>query len=323
VVQVGLIERTTDNAARWLWPLSVANLLSNIAIILTGGAVRLTGSGLGCPTWPRCTAESYVPRGELGIHGAIEFGNRMLTFALVAVAIACWLATLGHRRRTKDRRAHRLATAIALGVPAQAIIGGFSVLTDLNPWVVSLHLMVSLAMVALCVVLLAEVRPSRFPGWRDRPTEATRITRRLVIATYAVLWIALYLGTVVTGSGPHAGDADSPRNNLDSAAVSHLHAATVYTLMALTIGLWWVARQANDRVLMRSALMLLAVEATQAAIGIAQVNLGLPELLVALHLLGAALAVTAATHVVLNAGFFRHPGKSMFPPEVRASEGQA
>ena len=139
------MQRLVTLAKPWLWQLSVANLIANIAIILTGGAVRLTGSGLGCPTWPRCTNDSYVARGELGIHGVIEFGNRMLTFALVAVAVACWLAALGHRRQTGRRRAHRLSTVIALGVPAQAIIGGISVLTELNPWVVSLHLMVSLA----------------------------------------------------------------------------------------------------------------------------------------------------------------------------------
>lgn len=300
---MGLIEQTTTRFTPWLWPLSLANLVANVGIILTGGAVRLTGSGLGCPTWPRCTPESYVPHGELGIHGAIEFGNRMLTFVVVAVAIACWLAAWGNRRETGETRAFRLATVIALGVPAQAIIGGISVLTDLNPWVVSLHLMVSLAMVALCVVLLAHVRPELFPGWRERASLSAGLGR-LVITTYAVLWVALYLGTVVTGSGPHAGDEDSPRNDLNPAIASHVHAASVYTLLALTVALWWLATRVNERAVAQSAAALLAVEVAQAAVGIAQVNLGLPELLVALHLLGAALAVTAATRLVLNAGYF-------------------
>ena len=108
--------------SRHLWPLAVANLLANIGIVVTGGAVRLTGSGLGCPTWPRCTDESYLPHGELGVHGAIEFGNRMLTYVLVAIAVACWLAARG--RLAEHPRAVRLTTIIALGIPAQALLGG-------------------------------------------------------------------------------------------------------------------------------------------------------------------------------------------------------
>ncbi len=296
--------RATSTAARWLWPLSVTNLVANIAIILTGGAVRLTGSGLGCPTWPRCTNDSYVPRGELGIHGAIEFGNRMLTFALVAVAIACWVAAVGHRRERDEGRPFFLATVIALGVPAQAIIGGVSVLTDLNPWVVSLHLMVSLTMVALCVVLLAEVRPALFPGWQSTPSAARFSLQRWVAAAYALLWLAVYLGTVVTGSGPHAGDAKAPRNGWDPALVSHVHAASVYTLVALTIVIITIARRGASPVVVQSAVGLLGIEFVQAVIGIAQVNWGLPEWLVALHLLGAALAVTFATRLMLNTGHF-------------------
>lgn len=314
---MGLIEQTTTRATSWLWPLSLANLVANVAIIVTGGAVRLTGSGLGCPTWPRCTPDSYVPRSELGIHGAIEFGNRMLTFALVAVAIACWVAALGHRRETGEQRPYVLATVIALGVPAQAIIGGISVLTDLNPWVVSLHLMVSLAMVALCVWLLAEVRPALFPGRCDPSASTPVLLRRMVLVMYSVLWVALYLGTVVTGSGPHAGDANSPRNNLDPVTTSHVHAASVYSLVALTIALWWLARRLDDGAVQRSTSLLLAVQVAQAAIGIAQVNLGLPEALVALHLVGAALAVAAATSVVLNAGLVSGPVDS--PPRSALS----
>ena len=129
--------------------------------------MRLTGSGLGCPTWPRCTDQSFVPHGALGIHGAIEFGNRMLTFVLAAVAIA----TL--RRRLALRPARRSAgwpSLLALGVPAQAVIGGITVLTDLNPWVVSFHLLVSLAMVGLAVVLLRRLDEGDRPA---RPTGAT------------------------------------------------------------------------------------------------------------------------------------------------------
>lgn len=283
-----------ERTARWLVALSVTNLVANVAIVLTGGAVRLTGSGLGCPTWPRCTDDSYVPHPELGIHGAIEFGNRMLTFVLVAVVVSCWVAALGHRAVSGAGRPLRLSTVVALGVPAQAVIGGISVLTDLNPWVVALHLLVSLAMVALCVALLAEVKPVWFPRSADGAL------RRLVLATYVVVWLVLYLGTVVTGSGPHAGDAAARRNGLDSAAASHIHAAAVYALVGVTLLLVALAHRRRDPVLMKSAGLLLLVELAQGVVGIAQVQTGLPELLVGLHLLGAALTIAAATRLLIS-----------------------
>lgn len=283
-----------ERTARWLVALSVTNLVANVAIVLTGGAVRLTGSGLGCPTWPRCTDDSYVPHPELGIHGAIEFGNRMLTFVLVAVVVSCWVAALGHRAVSGAGRPLRLSTVVALGVPAQAVIGGISVLTDLNPWVVALHLLVSLAMVALCVALLAEVKPVWFPRSADGAL------RRLVLATYVVVWLVLYLGTVVTGSGPHAGDAAARRNGLDSAAASHVHAAAVYALVGVTLLLVALAHRRRDPVLMKSAGLLLLVELAQGVVGIAQVQTGLPELLVGLHLLGAALTIAAATRLLIS-----------------------
>jgi heme a synthase len=180
--------------------LSWANLVANIGIVLTGGAVRLTGSGLGCPTWPRCTDDSYVVHDELGLHGAIEFGNRMLTFVLVVVAIACWVAALVPVVRDwagADRRPLVLATVIALGIPAQAVIGGITVHTDLNPWVVALHLLASLAIISACVLLL-----DRLVG--QPRSWALPWTRRAALATFAVGWVVLYLGTVVTGSGPQA-----------------------------------------------------------------------------------------------------------------------
>ena len=138
-----------DRLARYLWPLAVANLLANIGIVVTGAAVRLTGSGLGCPTWPRCSDESYVAHGELGLHGVIEFGNRTLTFLLAAIALLCFLAALGARHR----RATRLAFAIGLGIPLQAVIGGITVLTDLNPWIVAGHFLLSMAIIMICIAL--------------------------------------------------------------------------------------------------------------------------------------------------------------------------
>ncbi len=290
---------------RALWPLAVANLVANIGIVVTGGAVRLTGSGLGCPTWPRCTDESFVPHGELGVHGVIEFGNRMLTFALAAIAIACWVAALSALRRSagRDRRPFWLSTVIALGVPAQAVIGGITVLTDLNPWIVSFHLLVSMAMIGVCVLLLDTLRgPIREP--------APRPARWLAWLTFAVGWSVLYVGTVVTGSGPHAGDLDSPRNGLDPLQISQVHADLVFLFVGLTVGLVVAA----PRLARRAAVGLLALQLTQGLIGFVQYATDLPIVLVGIHLLGAALISAAMTWALLatrpRAAFGNSPSMS-------------
>jgi len=288
---------------RWLQRLAWANLVANIGIVVTGGAVRLTGSGLGCPTWPTCTDDSLVPHQALGINGAIEFGNRMLTFVLTAVAIACFVVALrsGHRLVT------RLSAGIALGIPAQALIGGVTVLTDLNPWIVSFHLLVSMAMIGLCVWLLAVVRGAAV--WS--PTAAVEAeslrfgtkppdqAARLAWLVFATGWLVLYLGTVVTGSGPHSGDEQSRRTGLDPQVMSHVHASAVYLLVALSIGLLAVAHRAGRRDLEQAAAALLLVEVAQGAVGFTQYFLDLPALLVALHLLGAALTSACLTWAVL------------------------
>lgn len=277
-----------DRLSRHLWPLAVANLVANIGIVVTGAAVRLTGSGLGCPTWPRCTDASYVAHGELGIHGVIEFGNRMLTFALTAVAILCFLAALGARRR----RPTRLALVIGLGIPLQAVIGGITVLTDLNPWIVAGHFLLSMAIIMVCVALLDELRS---PG-RDAAPPLPRI---LAWTTLAAGWVVLYLGTVVTGAGPHAGDTDSPRNGLTPATVSHLHAYAVYVLVALTVALLVVALRGGHRWLARVTGLVLLIEVLQGVLGWVQYWLDLPVGLVALHMLGAALLAAGLARIGL------------------------
>ncbi len=274
----------------WLERLAWTNLVANVGIVLTGGAVRLTGSGLGCPTWPNCTEESLVPHRALGINGAIEFGNRMLTFVLTAVAIACFVVAL----RSGHRLAKRLSFAVLLGIPAQALIGGITVLTDLNPWIVAFHLLVSMAMIGLCVWLVETVRDG--PGVKPPSS-----TRRLSWLIFAVGWLVLYLGTVVTGSGPHSGDAQSRRTGLDAQVVSHVHASAVYVLVALTIGLVAVTFRTGRSPLRQAAVALLLVEVAQGFVGFLQYYLGVPSGLVAVHLLGAALTSATLTLVVLRA----------------------
>ena len=190
---------------RWLRPAAWASLVANTVLVVTGGAVRLTGSGLGCPTWPRCTDAAYALHGEYTVHAAIEFGNRLLTFVLVAVAVTTFVIAW----RTGRRHVRVLAAVLALAIPAQAVIGGISVLTDLNPWVVSFHLLVSMAMIGVSARLLQVAD-------REAPPVSHGPLTWLAWATFASAWLVLYVGTVVTGSGPHAGDEDSPRTDRKS-----------------------------------------------------------------------------------------------------------
>ncbi len=299
---MGVIERTRPVAQqlrapsrRLLRRLAVASLVSNVVIVVTGGAVRLTASGLGCPTWPRCTDTSFVVHDAMGAHGFIEFGNRMLTFVLAAVAIATWVAAMRYRPRRRSLR--QLATVLALGVPAQAVLGGFTVLTDLNPYVVSLHLLLSLGMIAAAVVLVRRVDEDDRPSQPTMPVPAVRLAQ----ATYAAVWVVLYVGTVVTGSGPHAGDADAPRNGLRPAAISQVHADLVFLLVGLTVGtlVAFLVTRAPDRAV-RAVTWLLGIELAQGLIGFVQYFTDLPIVLVGAHVLGAALVTAAATWMLLG-----------------------
>lgn len=270
--------------------LAWASIVGNVGIVVTGGAVRLTGSGLGCPTWPRCTEESFVPHAEMGIHGVIEFGNRLLTFVLVAIAVATLLAVWRSRRPG----IRWIAVVLALGIPAQAVVGGITVLTDLNPWLVAVHLLLSMAMISLAVLLRWRVdRPATPPGGA-RPLTA------LAWCLYLVSWVTLYLGTVVTGSGPHAGDANSPRNGLDPAAMTQLHADAVFLYLGLAVGLLLAVRAVGgSRGALRACWVLLGALLAQGLVGFVQYATDLPELLVGLHLLGAAVLAGLATWVLL------------------------
>ena len=282
-VNLGVRSPTQMSVQRWAW----AAIAANTIIVLTGGLVRLTGSGLGCPTWPKCTDDSFVPRGELGVHGVIEFGNRMLTYVLVAVVVATFIAVRRWVGSTVETR--RLALIITIGVPLQAVIGGISVLTNLNPWVVSLHLLLSMVLVAVSMLLVVRVRDSN-------ALVVPRAHAQLVLVTYVTLWVVVYLGTVVTGSGPHAGDAESPRNGLDPQLMSQVHAASVYLLIALTVACCVVLRGTHPG---RLAVLVLGVELAQGAIGFIQYFTDLPIALVAAHLVGAAVLVAAGTRLLL------------------------
>ncbi|AUZ34726.1 heme A synthase [Arthrobacter sp. PGP41] len=286
------LPRTVDTSVRRL---AVASLIGQTLLVVTGGAVRLTSSGLGCPTWPRCTDNSLVNTPEMGIHGFIEFGNRLLTFALAAVA-ALMLVYLWNLRKER-RDLFLLALGLLASIPAQAVIGGITVLTNLNPWVVGLHFLVSMALVVFATLLVnrAYGRTGRFLAVRHPALPGALRPVTAAVALFSAL--AVMLGVVVTGAGPHAGDADAPRNGLDWDLFSHIHAIPAYMITAGTLVALAVVLMRRIRGPFRTAVLaLLGVTVLQAVIGFTQYYNGIPVLLVAAHMLGAALLMGAATN---------------------------
>lgn len=266
---------------------AVANLVANSAIILTGGVVRVTGSGLGCSEWPRCTPDSYVALPATGIHGAIEFGNRLLTFALIIIAIGAILAAW----RTRENGAHvprvrTLSGLVMFGIVLQAVIGGITVWVQLSPYMVMIHLLLSVALVSICTWIVHVV-------WRRRVHVVDSTSVLLTRVAYVLTWAVVYLGTLVTGSGPHAGDLSAPRTGLDLEMIAKAHAWAVWALVALTIYL-------VVRLRIRSAYALLAVLVLQGIVGYVQYFTGLPRGLIILHLLGVCLVTIAASDLTLS-----------------------
>jgi len=281
-------------SSRTVRRLALASVVANSAIVVTGGAVRLTSSGLGCPTWPRCTDASYTPTAEYAVHGVIEFGNRLLTFALLAVVLATTVAVWRQRPRRPGMR--RLAVLILLGIPAQAVLGGITVLTGLNPWTVAGHFLVSSVLIALAVVLHQRSREGDLPPTPVVARPLQHLGTLLLIVVAAVL----VAGTVVTGSGPHSGDVQAGRTGLDPETISQVHADLVFLLVGLTVAFWLALKASGaPQRAVRAMGLLLVVELGQGVLGFVQYFTGLPVVLVALHLVGACLTTVAAVHAVL------------------------
>ena len=279
---------------RWL---ALASVAVNVGIVVTGGAVRLTNSGLGCPTWPRCNGSDLVPNHKLGINGAIEFTNRTLTF-VVGLTLALTLFVAWRQRRQVG-----LAGLALAGVPAQAVLGGIVVLTDLNPWLVALHFLLSASIIAVTFLL----------WWRvsDQPSVVVPVPARWFVAGLGtVAALVLVAGTVVTGAGPHAGDLKHGRVHridLPIAGLAQLHADLVMVLIGLTVGVVALGYALRLAPLRRAGLILLGVELAQGVIGYAQYFLNVPPLLVGLHMLGACLVWLAALRVFLTVTTERTP----------------
>jgi heme a synthase len=288
----------------WVRAMAWASMLANALLIVTGGAVRLTGSGLGCPTWPRCTDASWTNTPQMGIHGYIEFGNRSLTFLLVAISVLTFLSVW--RLRERHPSFTRIALALGLGIILQAVVGGVTVRTGLNPWVVGIHFVISAVLIALAAVLVDRTRRASLEhlavaeraGQLDGPDRA--LARGLVVVIGVSGALAIYLGTLVTGTGPHSGDAgEVARHAFDPYVVTRVHAAPVYVLVAATLAAVALAAGRGWPGAVRRILGLLAVLlVVQAAIGYYQFFNGVPVLAVGLHMAGAAALAAVVTMTV-------------------------
>lgn len=325
------------------------SLATQILIVVTGGLVRLTGSGLGCPTWPKCTDDSLVSTQEMGIHGVIEFGNRLLTFVLLIVALLTFstiIRSLDDRAlllrvvfgffgfvalfiiglalavrsldelsisvlaaasigglatsamftvvaRRKDPKGLTLPSfGLGFGIILQAVVGGITVLTELNSWIVGLHFLISSLLIGLASLLVFRALPKG-------PQQASQLSRLLSVPTVIIGAVTIVVGVLVTGAGPHAGDALTPRNGLDLEVWQHYHSYPGYLMLGfIGLQLAFQVRSSGSGVsnLATRALSILFVASVlQAAIGVAQARLGVPEFLVAAHMLGAAVLCSLLT----------------------------
>lgn len=329
------------------------SFLAEVLIIGTGGAVRLTGSGLGCPTWPRCTADSIVPTPEMGIHGVIEFGNRTLTglvgILALAVVIGIIVRTGGRRalpptlwfalggilgagaavalgialdipagplangtllvaviaaavrsvRTTPTRRdLVVLAWLVLIGVVAQALVGGITVLTGLNPFIVGFHYVVSVGLVCITAAFLVRMNRPDLP----RVSAVAPWLRWTARGAVAALVVTIVFGILTTGAGPHSGDPNAGRSGFDAELLEHIHAWPSYVLFALTVAFVIGAWRQRDRtpLLAGWSITLLVAELVQIAVGLFQARNGLPILAVGIHMVLAALTAAAMTAVVLH-----------------------
>jgi cytochrome c oxidase assembly protein subunit 15 len=278
--------------------LAWATLVTQILIIGTGGAVRLTDSGLGCPTWPLCTDASLIPTPEMGVHGAIEFGNRLFSMVVGLVALALVIALL----RVRSRRDLLVPALFILGLTGlQAVVGGRVVGVRLDPNAVGLHFLVSAVLVCLATIVTFRAvagrrGPRAVPGW----------FAVLAYLTAVLVAVTVVVGVLTTGSGPHAGDDLAARNGLNPELLQHIHSWPAYATFGLTLVLVVTALLHRLPVLPFAAGLLI-VELIQIAVGLTQARTGLPPLLVGIHMVLACVLASAATATVLS---MRRPSRT-------------
>ena len=284
----------SPRALRWA---TTAALIVSIVIVFTGGLVRVTGSGLGCPTWPTCDGTSIAPSAELGIHGIIEFTNRMLTTVIV-IAVG-WVIIAARLQSPRVRSVTRLAWSQFWLVVANALAGGITVLVKLNPWVVALHFVLAIALLATTTLTWHRVHEKR-PGPDGAVSRSTGILAWLLVGVTVAL---IVFGTMVSGAGPHSGDsADVPRMQLDWTTFTIVHGALGALVFGLAVALFVTnrGRDARARLIRRRLVVFVVVVLAQGLVGTLQALTGLPATLVSFHLLGAALVWVGVLRVLLD-----------------------
>ncbi len=275
---------------------ALAALVMSVAIVVTGGAVRLTGSGLGCDTWPKCTDDSLIATQAQGFHGAIEFGNRMLTYVLSGAV--GWYILAARSAKPWRRSLTRLGWTQFVIVMANAVLGGITVMTGLNPYSVAGHFLLATSLIAVTTISWQRTAEG---DTTPRPRVPGPV-RKLSWALIATTLVLIAAGTVVTGSGPHAGDSSEIRRMpFDWAATAHVHAIAAWLVCALAVAMWLVLRVVDAPTDTRArARDLLIVLLAQGGIGYVQFFTELPEVLVAAHMLGSCLVWIAVLRVALS-----------------------
>lgn len=295
-----------DHVTSWTRVIAWINVIVNIGIVGTGGLVRLTGSGLGCPTWPLCTDDSLVPTPEMGIHGLIEFGNRTLTGVVVVAALLTFLAVF----KTSRSGLGLVAPSVWVGVLiiVQAIVGGITVLVQLDPRIVGVHFLFSALIVSIAGMLLQRVRlAEQLPHGRPAQTKPAFWISAMVVA--GLTWITQIVGVLTTGAGPHAGDTIAARNGLDAAIMQHVHAWPGYALAAALAVFLIITLRGQFTKTNPLAIMFAIVIVVQILIGVYQARNGLPIWSVTAHMVLAvgslaimsALLVTARREAIQRA----------------------
>ncbi|MEU2299120.1 COX15/CtaA family protein [Streptomyces antibioticus] len=281
--------RTVERAA-------LSALVMSVLIVVTGGAVRLTGSGLGCPTWPKCTEDSLTTTHAMGLHGAIEFGNRMLTYVLCAAV--GWAIVAARAAKPHRRDLTRLGWAQFWVVMSNAILGGIVVLVGLNPYTVAAHFLLSSALIAVATVMWQRTREG---GGEPRPLVGKAV-QQLVWFLVAASVLVIAVGTVVTGAGPHAGDSSEvERIPVDWETVAKLHAVLAWIVVTLTFALWFVLKAVDaPKGPLDRTRELFVVLLAQGAVGYVQYFTHLPEVLVAAHMLGSTVMWIWVLRVLLS-----------------------
>lgn len=283
-------------APRTVQRAALAALVMSVLIVVTGGAVRLTGSGLGCPTWPKCTEDSLTATSEMGVHGIIEFGNRMLTYVLCAAV--GWAIIAARSQKPYRRSLTRLGWAQFWVVMSNAVLGGIVVLVGLNPYTVALHFVATSALIAVATVMWQRTRE----GDGAPRSLVGGSVRQLVWCLVGASVLLILVGTVVTGAGPHAGDSSEvERMPLDWETVSKVHAVLAWIVVSLTFALWFVLKAVDSpKAPLALTRQLFIVLMCQGAVGYVQYFTDLPEILVGLHMLGSAVMWIWVVRVLLS-----------------------